>query len=403
MVRVADGVWARWREVTADGSKPSMSLLFVSRARRAEAHEALCAAASDAVSVLDTDEIVPELGGPPKPGFWRAMVVSGGVLLYVGGEPDDFEGLIGLIVEGLQARGVSGRLELFESSRVAEIPASMPLVEARLRVRGERYDHLGRGQRYAWRADADALRELVIAAGRWCAAYDGPLGLSSTVFLLPRVVVEPEGLEAHLDEALDAVGINSFDLISSGVDGLRMVVVQPNHGRVSLVQADRRLLPDDWQPAVSEVTAFMAANTDRLVYGLVKHGCRVDRVRLGDSLWLDWPPRIGFDAGLSRQGGVEDRFAPDAFAVQLLGPGYAGRIPAGSDWTRRELNADHATLLEHTNPQAWFGFSPAGFVNPGESLPGSEVPEVLARARSDFGDILYLDEYSTPGSMPGET
>jgi hypothetical protein len=397
VVVVEADVWARWSALEAQGQAREIALLLRSRTPKAKALQAVEEAASEAIRRLWSDEAVAGQDRGWRTGRWRAMPVLGGVLLHIDEEPDDFRGLVGLIVEGLQVRGVSGRLELFEATRPAEVPRSMPLIEARLRVVGERVDRLDRGNMWWWNPDRGALRNVVIAAAQWCAAYGGPLGLSSEVGLLPRVAVGSGAeLVEHLDGAIHAVGLNNFDLVSLGVSGLRMVSVTPNSGRVSLVWGDQQLLPDRWPAAVADLAQFMTTHAGQLVYGLVKHGSGVKRIALDQSLDFGWPARREFTLPIMREGAYEDRYAPDAFAVQLLGTGYAGRIPATQRWTAERVGADGAVLLRHNEPDAWFRLSLTEFAEYRKSRHVDAAPDVIAQAREDFAanDILFRDEYA---------
>jgi hypothetical protein len=81
--------------------------------------------------------------------------------------------------------------------------------------------------------------------------------------------------------------------------------------------------------------------------------------------------------------------APDAFGAQLLGPGYAGRIPSGGEWERVDVESDVALLL-HRDPAAWFGV-PLPPITPDDCIrrdPSYPTPDVLLRAREDLADIL---------------
>jgi hypothetical protein len=111
---------------------------------------------------------------------------------------------------------------------------------------------------------------------------------------------------------------------------------------------------------------------------------------LGNSLSHDWPHRAGSKprgAGFTRQA-FEDLYAPDAFGVQLLGPGYAGRLPESANW-REERVGSASVLLEHVDLSEWFD---APFVPRGQLLAPADQPEppaVLAQARIELAPILH--------------
>jgi hypothetical protein len=113
---------------------------------------------------------------------------------------------------------------------------------------------------------------------------------------------------------------------------------------------------------------------------------------LGTSLAYDWPPPPHFRASVGRSDAFEDRFAPDAFGVQLLGPGYAGRVPDGTEWRQTSMDAG-SVMLEHIDPGAWFdaAFAPfGGIANPTNTVV--DVPDVLAAGREAFAPILFRDD-----------
>ena len=103
----------------------------------------------------------------------------------------------------------------------------------------------------------------------------------------------------------------------------------------------------------------------------------------------DWPQRADDrprGAGWTDVS-FEDIYAPDAFGVQLLGPGYADRVPDLDPWRTESLGGS-AVLLEHTDLVAWFA---QPFVPYRQQLRREERPrpEILARARAELAPILY--------------
>jgi hypothetical protein len=73
--------------------------------------------------------------------------------------------------------------------------------------------------------------------------------------------------------------------------------------------------------------------------------------------------------------------------VQLLGPGYAGRVEVSEEWRHEQIAPDVA-LLAHTRPEAWFDseFIPMGTNS--QEISDALVPPVLAEARQDLDPIL---------------
>jgi hypothetical protein len=159
-------------------------------------------------------------------------------------------------------------------------------------------------------------------------------------------------------------------------------------GRVSLVHGSDEMMTEGWKQDTAEMTSLIKEHHDLLVYGFVKHGSFVNAAVLGYSLRADWPRRAGYlpATGLSER--VEDTRAPDAFATQLLGPGYH-HVPAGPDWRATRLGSGRV-LLEHRRPADWFEvpFAPRGGNRNAKSRPLTP-PDVLANARADFAAILF--------------
>jgi hypothetical protein len=107
---------------------------------------------------------------------------------------------------------------------------------------------------------------------------------------------------------------------------------------------------------------------------------------------MDWAPILHRNAQFSWVEAFEDELVPDAFGLQLLGPGYAGRVPGQRDWITSGSGSG-SVVLAHESPDAWFerSFAPFGGHRSTPTDP-ADVPEVLARAREDFAEILFRDE-----------
>ncbi len=96
----------------------------------------------------------------------------------------------------------------------------------------------------------------------------------------------------------------------------------------------------------------------------------------------------------------EDLLAPDAFGAQLLGQGYAGRIPSDPDWEQVDLE-NGATLVVHRDPEAWFG-RPLPPVTSQDFIaldPAYPTPEVLVQARETFSAILQTFDRISKGDV----
>jgi hypothetical protein len=195
----------------------------------------------------------------------------------------------------------------------------------------------------------------------------------------------PIGEDAHhallLSEAVATLGTAS-DLTRNAVTGLESVALDPSQGDATIIvgQVD---METGWPPMVARLREFLLAHHEQMVYAFVRRGEDRASARYGASLARDWPARPGFMAAAGFEGAFEERWAPDAFAVQLLGPGYANRIPVGPSW--KHTAAGDCSLVEHVTPAAWFA---QPFVPTGTLPEAAPIPDVLAAARSDFHDIL---------------
>ncbi len=315
---------------------------------------------------------------------------SDGVVLEILEGPDDFQGLVARIVDGLQRRGIEGCFEVLESTAVGELPERIPLLECRMRLVGERYFQRGCA---LWRADPDALWRVVQDAARWCLETPPVRGASMLVGVASRVAVDPDtNLESSLRDAIEHVDVHTFDFASAGIDRFRVAAVDPFGGRVTLIEASETLgQKGRWRGPVADMRSFFRSHANRLVYGFVKHGSSLNGgARAGRSLAGDWPLRTGVDPRFQLGTPFENEWAPDAFAIQLLGPGYAGRVPHEKHWQATVLGAD-VVLLEHHELTGWFDtpFVPFGGYGGADLAP--QPPPLLEQARADFRDILFMD------------
>jgi hypothetical protein len=317
VVEVAERVWARWRELE-EFRKPAIVLLFSSSMPPEAAVEAVRAAASDAISELESPAARTDPLADRRVGAWRAAIAPKGVLLEIGEGPDDFEGLMALIVTGLDQRGVAGSLDVFEPGEVPDFPKHVMVVECRLRVRGERY-HI-RYTAYGWRAEPECLWNVLMSGVDWCSAAG--LGLSLQMGTLPRVVVGPaDDLEALLRDAIAAsANLGVFDLTSVGAGRYRTVAVEPSFGRVTLIEGGEAIKQDTWQAAVGNLKNFMRTTAGMTVYGFIKHGLSWDSARGATSPGQGWPLPPHVQTTLGRAEAFEDVAAPDASRPGLQGP-----------------------------------------------------------------------------------
>lgn len=88
--------------------------------------------------------------------------------------------------------------------------------------------------------------------------------------------------------------------------------------------------------------------------------------------WIEPPYREGWSWRMPREDA--DRRVPDAFGLQLLGPGHLARFAESPRWTIIPLSGGRA-LVEHTDAEAWFaGPRPR--------------PDVVRAARGDFAKLM---------------
>jgi len=275
---------------------------------------------------------------------------------------------------------------------VHELPECIHLFECRLRVNGERRHF--RGPNWGWLPEPDALRNAVEAAVDWCVGNDLRLPITGRIRMMPAVLlINDVEIHAYIREGLDASAeVGVVRLTSAAGDGFRTVVVEASRGRVSLIEGGPAIAMEGWQAARDSLRALMLATSAETVYGFLKRGSYRPAAESGVSLSQDWPPAEHHETATQLGVAFEAQYSPDAFGLQLLGPGYAGRVPERPAWSRTPAGA--GVLVEHREPEAWFGelLMPFGG-HPNYTLPPvPPVPDVLAHARSDFSDILFRDE-----------
>jgi hypothetical protein len=174
-------------------------------------------------------------------------------------------------------------------------------------------------------------------------------------------------------------------------EAFRLSVIAPSRGDISLVAGGAAMAAGEWAPAHSALLDELRAASAWASYGLIKRGRLVADV--GHSLRYDWVPAFHSDAHHRDHSFYEDVLAADAFGAQLLGAGYAGRVPDGADWERVEL-AEDAALLLHRDPGAWFAEPLPPITTEDEHLrnPSYLTPEVILKAREDLAGILITHD-----------
>jgi hypothetical protein len=402
LVRVAERVWKHWRELEEQFGDPSVELLFTSRLSTEEALAALQRAVGD---VMRMRLAKADAAAPGEEEFHTGHVqlapAPGGVVMLIDEEPDDFQALLRGIAEKLDSLGVEGDFDLYQPEPVALPPERVDLIECRLRVRGERQHRVIRagphrrgGRKYWWKSDPEALAAGVDAGIGWCLANGTQLPLSLKVRLASPVTLRAEDdLHAYMSRGLaQATEVGVVHLLSVAPERFRALAVDPSMGRVTLIEGGATIANLGWEPSLRDLKGALAAANPWAVYGFIKRGSRWDTATRARSLTTDWVPVPHFYPDILTAQAFEDEWVPDAFGVQLLGAGYAGRLPERAEWRQTPLGPN-AVLLEHADPEAWFGrlFGPFGGYRAAPTDPAN-IPAVVARAREDFAGILFTEE-----------
>jgi hypothetical protein len=179
----------------------------------------------------------------------------------------------------------------------------------------------------------------------------------------------------------------------------RLFKVGLGTGDISLVVGGAALAEGAWEEPYGALLEQLRSAATWAVYGYIKRGRRPLAV-LHSSLTYDWVPALHYGSYNLTNNVYEDVLAPDAFGAQLLGEGYAGRIPSDPDWEQVDLG-NGATLVVHRDPEAWFGrpLPPATEKDFIARDPAYPTPEVLVQARETFAPILQKFDRVSKGEV----
>jgi hypothetical protein len=382
MVRVAEEVWREWESERLN-DEPVVMLRFEPNGDVDAATRAIRELLREVTDVFDAR--LEAAGDPLYIGEWSWLRVSDAVLVNAI-ESDVVDQVLLEVVRELEQRGIEGVFRLREPASSVTTPSIAHHLECRMRVRGRRVRHLP--DAYRWLPDRDAHAAILVAAVDWCRQQPRSRAWSirkDTFAAIPASESEPFA-ETMLDAVDEDRGVTVACV--AGTE-FRATAADPYAGSVSLVTGGPAIADGGWSTALAGFTALLREQADHVAYAYVRRGWIASQALAHG--WLpaeDWPwrpdqaPRRPTTAQA-----FEDVYAPDVFGAQLLGPGYADRLPEGGAW-RIEPVGNGSALVEHADPPAWFG---APFVPYEQQLPADQrpVPDVLRAARSELAPLLY--------------
>ena len=319
----------------------------------------------------------------------------------------DFDDLMTALAAAIEEQGVGGELGGF---RPASPPyaayfsptaqhfmgltvAVNPVLRADVADRPSQPPYGRKPMYWSGDIDPDVLSGVLAHALAWC---DLPGGTHYQMTGATRVQVDPAGREERWRWGLQQRASTWVECADWPREARRVVI--DHQGRMVYqfgygVGHGDGLAPQ-WilEPAALKHAAGLLADLAPLVdYGLV---LRHPYAWVGRDSELDdqWPPLPqGRDVGLSLKYTrvQEARVVPDAFGMQLLGPGHDLTGATLTDWHLSELTAGRR-LLAHRQPAAFF---PPGPWRPGPEMPllcadSRPDPEVHARARHDLAPLI---------------
>jgi hypothetical protein len=389
MVRLPKRVLKRWRELVTDpnGYDTVIEVVLTSRLDPVAATEVLSQSLNRVLTAFEQthNEVRPDIGEVPFAGEWSVTPVPEGALLIGGRKSDAGEEVLQGIVDDLGRHGVSGKLDLYVLPEVPSAPAGIGVIEASLRIAGQRIPGRGRPR---WVPDRDALERVIQAGTNWCleARPDRAVTLGSGAN--PQLLVRRcESPSERVRAVLHRDFITTFSSI--GDDRYRSLVFAPRYGRVTVLEGGPCLHRAGWRPTIDALTDFLSSVCADVVYARVRREADHNRAVFPEGSHrrdrLHWYERDAI--------AYEDHLAPDAFAIQVLGPGYKAKVPTGDDWRRTELSNDRI-LLQHLDQDAWFReITLEDALKVERPWSGASVPKpaFLEQARASLAPILFPD------------
>ncbi|MEA2410397.1 MAG: hypothetical protein QOC77_958 [Thermoleophilaceae bacterium] len=381
-MELTNAVLARAAEIERSYHAPVLAMRVESTLDRVQILERVLAAIA---TLAGTDAI-----------HWSVDDEPAGVIVRQWGHAADIGATLLDLSRALDSEGVDGELVVHAPEpRPARTPLRErpeELLECHVRVRGERRFAQIASNRpepvVRFFPDDAAMLAGMEAALAWVG--DPPAGaeLWSRGDLPHRDVGEVRAhIAASLRDLRGPLSRMPTNAWWESGDRFRLVYVAPASGDVSFVEGGPRLAAGGWEEPYSMLVEELSAASAWGSYGLIKRGREPGQV--GRSVGQDWVPFLRSGRYDFTYSFYEDVLAPDAFGAQLLGSGYAGRVPEGADWERVDVGHEAALLL-HRDPAAWFGepLPPITILASGHPDPAYPTPEVILRAREDLAGIL---------------
>lgn len=318
--------------------------------------------AQTAVGALERARGTAQVAMFGRVGLWEAVPLpDGSAALPVNfcDTEQDLRTLLGLLTASLDREGISGRLgeqrndwSVFPDPLV-DMPSLSTVVSLRLRS-GAGASELGALTADITRADVppETLQAAVRYALDWC---DVPGGSHYADYGGVSLRLPKESLPTLLAAALRSLPTAPAIHIQC-VDWPRRArqVAFASNARVIFTEAaaDLQMV---WPEFLQSATTTLRDNVPMGDYGfVVRSGGSPSTMEmlLYSSLSGVQRPDVEPNESLIARG-LEDHLAPDAFAVQLLGPRYdVASLRSAVEWKLDELS-EGAHLLSHGDPAAW--------------------------------------------------
>lgn len=379
VVRVAEGVWAEWRAQERESGKPAIDLLFVGRGASEWSADVLRAVMMDVMVRFEVDPTKVGVGVDElSVGVWRFVDVPEGVWVAVRPKAELFRPLLTELVNALEMAGDAGEVKLYVPPEAPNLPREAELLEARVRIVGERYPIIA--EKWASRiADLDAL---VSAGIGWCSANVGDVAVTLQSGGFPARMVPAVGdFVAEFSDALGPSRRRFAGLRNIGRNWFRAFAVEPRKGWMTLIAGGALLEDAGWEHELATLRAWILENAEHIAYARVRRGRSVQAAEHGQ-------PRIQYRAELEHgddAGAYEELFVPDAYGLQLVSPEIDQRLRLDQSWETATVG--DSVVVQAADLNAWFG-------SPASTRDGGEGPaaEVLSGARRAFADALFDDE-----------